>query len=225
MITVTISAAVYGLCLGVAAVKDIRYYLKGVHVERAADAPGGVIVVATDGHRMLVIAQNSGVISGGESAILPRVKVPAKAHELVFDGVDCTVFDANGARMAVLPATYIDGKFPEWRKTTPVPVVPDDAAVDWTAPNEDPAFFNPKLLAGFVKVAITLRGGRADYNNTMRIRSGGKSGVMVVDFGGDLQAYGLIMPMRQDGPEWHGVPAWGRPANPPAPVTGENPPE
>ncbi len=33
--------------------KDIRYYLMGIHIE--PDPKGGAILVATDGHRMLVI--------------------------------------------------------------------------------------------------------------------------------------------------------------------------
>ena len=69
-----ISTSFYTVASLVAAKEDVRSYLKGVRIEPAPQ--GGALIVATDGHRILVA--HDSMAEDVETCILPVVKVPSK---------------------------------------------------------------------------------------------------------------------------------------------------
>lgn len=56
--------------------EETRYYLNGIHIEPCAE--GGVLMVGTDGHRMLVFRDVNGFVRGG-NAIIKLTKPMVKA--------------------------------------------------------------------------------------------------------------------------------------------------
>lgn len=109
-----------------AAVKDVRFYLCGVHIERADDA---LIYVCTDGHRMAVL-RRSMAVDGWPSVIIPQPTAAAMislCNAAAAGEVELTNEHASiGLRVGsvTLRSSLLDGKFPEWRR-----VLPRDAAI------------------------------------------------------------------------------------------------
>ena len=92
---------------------DVRFYLNGVLIESHAD---GAIIVATDGHRMLVVRTSLPWDIG-------KIIVPRNACELVakmkgdvyFSAVgDASRFKAERGGQAIEFAA-VDGTYPDWR--------------------------------------------------------------------------------------------------------------
>jgi DNA polymerase-3 subunit beta len=125
---------------------DVRFYLNGVLIESHAD---GAIIVATDGHRMLVVRTSLPWDIG-------KIIVPRNACELVakmkgdvyFSAVgDASRFKAERGGQAIEFAA-VDGTYPDWR-----------AAV--SKPNElKLSGFAPAVLEGVVKAAGVICGDR-----------------------------------------------------------------
>lgn len=109
-----------------AAVKDVRFYLCGVHIERANDA---LIYVCTDGHRMAVLRRSMAVYEW-PSIIIPQPTAAAMislCNAAAAGEVELINEHASiGLRVGsvTLRSSLLDGKFPEWRR-----VVPRDAAI------------------------------------------------------------------------------------------------
>ena len=109
-----------------AAVKDVRFYLCGVHIERADDA---LIYVCTDGHRMAVL-RRSMAVDGWPSVIIPQPTAAAMislCNAAAAGEVELINEHASiGLRVGsvTLRSSLLDGKFPEWRR-----VLPRDAAI------------------------------------------------------------------------------------------------
>ncbi|MBN49948.1 MAG: hypothetical protein CMN85_10435 [Spongiibacteraceae bacterium] len=123
----------------IAAKDDIRYYLNGVCIEPAPD--GGILLVSTDGHRLLVIHDPDGFAS--EQFILPRnpdlIRVCNKSSlpngsqrdmkrvsRIVVRGglayavnncfdLESPEFDPTTTNCA-WPFNPIDGRFADWRR-------------------------------------------------------------------------------------------------------------
>lgn len=119
--------------------KEPRYYLAGVHLER--DDAGRVLMVATDGHRLLAAHDASAlwVFPGGKAFVLD-FKLPgfvqaltraakADTSRVQWDGVHLEVLEhPRGGGDGALVATYSspsghapmhDANFPEWRRVIP----------------------------------------------------------------------------------------------------------
>lgn len=191
----TITAAIYRAALKCAAVKDIRYYLNGVHLEHRKE---GVVQVGCDGHRLIAMLDMDAVGPGaGESVILPAVKLPAAAMKLEYNGEELTALDVHGAILGRFPAKAVDGKFPAWRAT-----LPEASKVDKAGP---PPYVDPALLAGFADVSAAVSG--VKKRNQIRLHYTGRQSTIAVTFGGSIPAIGVIMPMRVD-EEAYAIPAW-----------------
>lgn len=180
------------------AVKDVRYYLNGVHVAVHANVAH---IVATDGHTLAFgrIAPHANdrahVLQGHGSAIIPAdVLRKVKAHRHDYFPLELTV-DGNTFTLADGDATHggkvIDGKFPDYQRVIPALTV-----------SGAPAQFNPEYLARCFDAVRDLRGKHAPfpgiaYNGT---------GPALVEL--DADVFAVIMPMRQDPADV--APAWAR---------------
>jgi len=190
----TIDHGVIKALLICAAKQDLRYYLKGVCID--ARANGDVVLVATDGHRLLaypVAADAIEALAPGEY-IIPRealeVVKPAKAGRTVLPitiEIDVERRLENkitGATSAV--TALIDGKYPDWRRAIPKSV------------SNEPAQFQAEYIGDFGRVAELLG------SKYPMIHHNGSSGAIVGNLGAAL---GVVMPMRLDAP-FTGLPAW-----------------
>ncbi len=197
-----------------AAKQDIRYYLKGVCVDARAD--GTLLLVATDGHRLLAYPILGGAnsvegLAPGEYVIpreaLEAVK-PAKVGRVTLPihidivtapdtpdpervGVTIkgkTTITVTGATSAV--TAPIDGKYPDWRRIVPA------------STSGEIAQFNADYVSGFGDVCKLLGGKYGPYIN----HNGGDCAV-VTNLSGAL---GILMPLRMDGDElkYTGKPAF-----------------
>lgn len=108
----------------VAADKDIRYYLNGIHIEVSETA---IVAVATDGHSLLALPLAPADADAPRmvgSWILPRdVLDMVKPHKVGRSPLSLTVtlcadtFEVSG--QATLSGKYVDGRFPNWRMVVP----------------------------------------------------------------------------------------------------------
>lgn len=187
------------------AVVDIRYYLQGIHIERAPQ--GGVYLVATDGHTMAVIYDATGKIEGAESAIVSvsaaagmacksverrnnrdvpyRFLVERQRLRVAAEGSDFVELHVQAGR------AFIEGKFPLWRK-----VVPDLKALKQGA-LAGGVGINPTYLGRFAKLSSNKRyPGIALWQEK-------PDGPVVVQLQDVPEMIGLVMPMREMGNTAH----------------------
>lgn len=210
----TIQSDVLKALLIVAAKSDVRYYLNGVCID--ARANGDVVLVATDGHRLLAVpmaVDDVEELAPGEY-IIPRdvlaaVK-PNKAGRTTFplqlevtapapvpdpERPDVMVqgrpsFTLTGATTAT--GATIDGRFPDWRRVMP------------SNTTGEPGQYNPAYVGDFGAVARLLTG-RDSYPI---FHQSGAGSALVSRLG--MNALGVLMPMRVDAEEMAhpGLPAW-----------------
>lgn len=175
--------------------QDIRYYLNGVCVELH---PSAVILVATDGHRLLA-ARDSGeaptfegcagplrffvendalvqIISTFGKSKLPRF---AFAFDLSTGMVEFT--GGAGLRISISAGTDTAASFPSWRRVVPA------------KPSGVQAQFDPRYLCSASKVAALFSGRKSVP--MMRIDHNGESGA-VITFGAHHQVVLVLMPYR-----------------------------
>ena len=118
---------------------EVRYYLSGVHVER--DAAGRVLLVATDGHRLIAAHDATAfwAFKGGDAFTID-FKTPGFKQALTraaksdlsrvqWDGLNLEVLEKpKGGHKDAMVSTYqvpsghaamIDGRFPDWRRVIP----------------------------------------------------------------------------------------------------------
>jgi DNA polymerase-3 subunit beta len=211
---ITIDHSVIKALLICAAKQDVRYYLKGVAVDARAD--GTVVLVATDGHRMLaypVAVDNIEAPAPGEY-IIPREALeavkPAKAGRttmpIQLDIVtapdtrhpeDADVIIKGKTSITITGATSavtapIDGKYPDWRRVVPA------------STSGELAQYQPDYVAGFGDICKLLGGSYGPF-----INHNGNAPAVITNLPGAL---GILMPMRMDGDglTYTGAPAWAR---------------
>ena len=195
---ITIDHSVVKALLICAAKQDVRYYLKGICVD--ARANGDVVLVTTDGHRMLaypVAADAIEALAPGQY-IIPREALeavkPCKAGRTTLP-ITIEIDVAHGRENKITGATstvtpLIDGKFPDWRRVMPKTV------------SGEPAQYNPEYVSGFGDICKLLGGKYGPF-----INYNGSSAAPVTNLG---PALGVIMPLRLDGDDvkFSALPAW-----------------
>lgn len=224
---IRVNANLFRIAMTCASTEETRYYLNGVHVE--PHAVKGVVLVAVDGHRMVIIHDEEGECTA--SAILRLSKDALKAckpakrdhkREVVFD-VDRTgradvvlyhsrehMGDGEYERVALTEKAAIDGTFPDWRRVLP--------SGDPCGQPEATAF-NGKYLGDFGKMGADLRDAfDVDVDvipgaGAMCVSSHDAGSPAIVRWWGVEQAFGILMPMSGAGT---GFPAWlnAQPENP-----------
>ena len=192
MLKVTLNIRALRAVLVAVSTEETRYYLNGVNLEFT---PDGVVMAATDGHRMIVLRQPYGehyATGAHASVIVPRdlvAKLKVKLRTL--DETTLTIGDDGKLTFEhageMFGGSRVDGNFPDYRR-----VVPQNL-------DGKPAQYNPQYLADFAKARQELTGQKADRDGKTSpiVRYNGDSPA-VVDFayGTGFQAIGVLMPIR-----------------------------
>lgn len=187
------------------AVRDIRYYLNGIRVERASI--GGCFIVACDGHTLAVDHDKDAVLEGADSvifAVKPALLVACRKtlrrpwihkvqmHVLLQDGRVRVAPDfeqvCNDAELYVQSGrSIIEGTYPAWRK-----VVPDfdKLKLGFAEP------FNARLMERFAE-AGEYGGSRI---TGIKCWQAAPNGAVVVQMLGIPSMLGLLMTMRDTVP-------------------------
>lgn len=174
--------------LNLAATKDVRYYLNGLHIVQDAR---GTIVEATDGHLLGMMLVDSAPQPIG-NVILDRdslkglIGTKRDSHHVV----EFTVNDGHvtaSCMGTVVTFKAVDGVFPDTRRVTPT------ANALAASPDDTLAQFNPELLIRFTDCAKDLGYPKA----IPALRHRGASSALV-DLG--LENFiGVVMPVRDSG--------------------------
>lgn len=187
MLKVTLNIRALRAVLVAVSTEETRYYLNGINLEFT---PDGVVMAATDGHRMIVLRQPYGehaATAAHASVIVPRDLVAKlKVRNKVVEETDLTIADDGRLTFEhageMFGGSRVDGTFPDYRR-----VMPTDL-------DGKPAQYDPIYLADFAKARKELGG---DRTTSPVVRYNGESPA-VVDFawGTDFQAIGVLMPIR-----------------------------
>ncbi|MES2909864.1 MAG: hypothetical protein V4718_00660 [Pseudomonadota bacterium] len=176
---------------------DIRYYLNGVYVE---PIPGGVLIIATNGHAMGIWRDPDGIAS--RPAILridPALQKACKAEQdATLELVDerLVVRTEFGMESYAQPRGgksqndwEIEGKFPIWAK-----VVPESCDADRAVDG-----INPLYMAKVHK-ALDIAGHHSGGRVTMRQADANKG--ISVTCAKNTNFFAVIMPMRDSEPNY-----------------------
>lgn len=194
---IKINADYLRLAMLCASTEETRYYLNGVYVEPHHE--NGVLLVATDGHRLIVIHDANGVCNGlpviirRDKDFLKACKTDRKAEyprivEIENDIASVKVPDVegntNGISAAQMASPFIDGTYPDYRR-----VVPDYHEGQCGA-------FNSSYLADFGKIAAELTGQRQAH---IKLRAKDETSPALVQLNTPI-AFGVLMPIRDTSP-------------------------
>jgi hypothetical protein len=183
----TVNAKLFEIAHRFASKEEYRYYLGGVCIE-PAPYQGGVLLIATDGHRMMVLhdadakAPPAPVIMQASALALKACR-DKSAERIIYNDTSGEVVTDEGQSLAG-GFSFIDGCFPDWRRVAPQ-TLPEAGAV-----------FNAKYVGDFMKAATDLaklsgfRSGAAQFHSD-------PTGAAVVCFS-HSPGFGLIMPIRTD---------------------------
>lgn len=181
-----------------AATKDIRYYLNGIHV---VQNNRGTYIEATNGHMLGRLLIDETPVATPGSVILPFESVKSLAatgkkgnESLCFtvDGVKITVINPDSTSMVF---QAIEGKFPDCDRV--VPSVVSDSGIE-------PSTYNPEYIQAFYDCANDLRGHKANGITVQIKQRGNDSGIVNID--SEPLFVGIIMPMREHNTV--NVPTW-----------------
>jgi DNA polymerase-3 subunit beta len=194
MLKVTLNIRALRATLVAVSTEETRYYLNGINLEFT---PDGVVMAATDGHRMIILRQPYGehaATGAHASVIVPRdlvAKLKINPRMKTLDTTDLTIGDDGKLTFEHAGESFggsrVDGTFPDYRR-----VVPQDL-------DGKPAQYNPAYLADFAKARVELgaeptkKGGASPvvrYN-------GGSPAVVDFAYGTGFQAIGVLMPIRE----------------------------
>ena len=200
---IEVNADLYRIAAMMQSTEEARYYLNGVYIHPRRDGKG-VTLVATDGHRMIVVHDESGRCDKAEivslnaskaalAACKHKITLSRPAHpennpapRLTVAGGVATV--TSGGATVTCPNAIVDGTFPDWSR-----VVPD---IDKAMAAGLSDAFEPKYLAAFATVAIDLAKSGSDGRTLiMRVQSAAPGSPALVDFGSHY-AFGVLMPKR-----------------------------
>ena len=193
-ITITKPELVRVAALFQAPESDSRYYLRGVHYERAPQ--GGVLIVSTDGTRLSVGYDPEGSIEGDDATVaLPKpflAKLKPDSGTLIITSDHAKL---TGDKPALSESTWIDPPFPDWRR-----VVPENFG-DTCA-----GAFNASYLAAYTQV------GKFIGKHILNVRIVGADALSphLVRIAGIDSWFGILMPVRREKatiPNWFRVKA------------------
>jgi DNA polymerase-3 subunit beta len=192
MLKVTLNIRALRATLVAVSTEETRYYLNGINLEFT---PDGIVMAATDGHRMIMLRQPYGehaATGAHASVIVPRDLVAKlKVKHKTLDETTLTIGDDGRLTFEHAGESYggsrVDGSFPDYRR-----VMPQDL-------DGKPAQYNPAYLADFAKARQELTGSKLDKDGkgSPIVRYNGENPA-VVDFAWDtgFDAFGVIMPLR-----------------------------
>lgn len=224
---IRVNANLFRIAYTCASTEETRYYLNGVLVEPLPD--GGVLLVTTDGHRLLCIYDRDGMAKQPTIVQLKkealRSCVKPKIGNRYLEIVDETKPDSAASiieeivleeiertPIASSPKAIVDGTFPDYRRVVPK-TLGEKSIVGG---------FNPLYVADFATIAADLawhfldrktkRGDTKPCTFRLVAQSEEEPGKSInspttVLFSKGLQAFGIIMPTQlpadaPDYPEW-----------------------
>lgn len=179
----TVSQSNLDAMLVLAAKKDIRYYLNGLHIEYS---PEFTRVIACDGHK-LGIFQAAAENIGMGALTIPREVIeglPKKCFTLTFSQIDANLWQIDTGA-AVIKFTPCDSKYPDFRR------VVNQA----NKTSGEAAGFNLIYLNEFEKAGNLLAGSKLKVGNRVRIHHNGQNGALITLNCVDNFA-GVLMPLR-----------------------------
>lgn len=192
--------------------KEKQGALSGVRIEPHPVV--GVLLIATDGKRMIVVHDASGRASEAktvrlESAMLRQCKADRfdRAPRRVVNADDKEVWIANAEGTKLMQQVQrwnVGGSFFAWRDLLEAHGLYEPAA------GAEVIWFNPDFLADFGKASAILSGKAGE--NGISIEPNG-SHAALVRFAGLEQAFGIIMPCEGYGYE-RGVPRFAMETGP-----------
>lgn len=216
----TISADLFRIAYTCASTETTRYYLNGVCIQPAPDGRG-VVMVATDGHRMIVVRDETaqahnlpagGVIVQASKDQLRTFKTPRKTTNpgdkltLKITASPSVTDDLRGAKLTcemhegeTLKGTIflqaVDGSFPDWTRIVPRP----------EKAGETQGTFNAQYLESFAAISGEFAKLEGASLSSMSILQDGPGNPALIRFG-LAPAFGVLMPQsKQDA---GGVPEW-----------------
>jgi hypothetical protein len=203
-VKLTVDARLLHMAVKFAAVRDVRYYLQGVNVRRAASGyEGGVVIEASDGHTACVIYDANGrstedgaIIRADVVKKLPKKgKVNVLADDSLYVG-DVDYMDISGNPGLIYRAATIDAAFPIVNRVFP----------DFTK-------LNPGIVSSMINQDYLLRGfnffsefqgGKNKWNGVRCFQDHENSAILMAS--AHCNAFVLVMPMRQEAeierPSW-----------------------
>jgi DNA polymerase-3 subunit beta len=193
MLKVTLSIRALRAVLTAVSTEETRYYLNGINLEFT---PDGVVMAATDGHRMIVLRQpygEHGATAAHASVIVPRdlvAKLKINPRMKTLDTTDLTIGDDGRLTFEHAGESFggsrIDATFPDYRR-----IVPQDL-------DGKPAQYNPVYLADFAKARVELGANPTKKGGASPVVKYNGESPAIVDFayGTSFQAIGVIMPLR-----------------------------
>lgn len=181
-----------------AATKDIRYYLQGLHI---VQNNRGTYIEATNGHILGRLLIDETPVANPCSVILPLESVKSlgatgkKGNEslcFTVDGVKVSVITAMSETMIF---QALEGNFPDCDRV--IPKITSESSVE-------PSTYNPEYIQAFYDCANDLRGHKANGITVQIKQRGNDSGIVNID--SEPLFVGIIMPMREHASV--NVPTW-----------------
>ena len=189
---IKINADLLRLAAICASTEETRYYLNGVYVEPHED---GVLLVATDGHRLVCLHDPDGAATGpaiirtdkrflrecktAKNESVPRLVRISGTVAGVYNDPEWT---PDSVALTQMSDALIDGTFPDWRR-----IVPEYHEGQCGG-------FNAKYLADFGKIAAELDTPAIQ----LRAKDEMSPALVQLDSAG---GFGVLMPMRTNNPK------------------------
>ena len=174
---------------------DVRYYLNGVLI---APAEEGCFIVATDGHRMVVIKDDDGLCEEDTIITVPKNIFTQckqkKADSIEFKGNEVGELH-NYNDTTLFRYEVIDGRFPNWRT-----VLPEEKDL-----GGNDATFDAKYLQDIGVIGKLLQFANNSAYSQVRVLSSGKTNGL---FTFNSQCLYLVMQMRTDNDQFSRLPEW-----------------
>lgn len=195
MTSFNVDASLFRIAAMFQSTEETRYYLNGVYIE--PHDKEGVLLVATDGHRLFVAHDVTGKIEGG-SAIVQLGKDQIKACKegrgetaprriVATDAKQPLTINANDAPVAVQAKWIIDGTFPDWRRI-----------MKGLRPEGRLDAVDGDLLRSFAEASKAFTGvAKIEFSHSS------VNGPAIVRFANVSNAFGVLMPLA-----WKGERGW-----------------
>lgn len=198
--------------------EETRYYLNGVFI--APHPEKGVLLTATDGHRLMTLYDASGKCPTAKICKIDPKAIDARAYASMRKAMPEEIpqirIDDDGivtvGTYRSLKSCFVDGVYPDWAAVVR-PVLARAKEAKYC-----PASYNQKYVSAFGKIA-TMLSPSGDMSASIRVISFTESDPSLMRFGSIDHAFGILMPMRSSSS--NELPIWMRPVLEPKPEVVE----
>jgi len=206
-----ISADLFRIAMMFTSNEETRYYLQGVYVE--PHPIKGLLLTATDGHRLFNVWDTLGEMVEGESGIVSLSKDMLKAckskngrtsshkvalyiedskpqlfrtEQFISEQTPRDIVETGELMSRSNASCLIDGSYPDWRRVVPQSV--EASGMPW---------FNARYVADFEKANAELAAFYGQASKQISIVSSDSGSPAIVRFAFE-SAFAVLMPMRGD---------------------------